>query len=90
MFLYFYRLKAGFRLVDLFRTKRLFSRQKVLIMENTKSTPQIKSEAVVQRRCVNKVFLETSQNSQENCCARVSFLIEVAALRPVKKRLWHR
>ena len=30
---------------------------------------------------VKKVFLDISQNSQENTCARVSFLI---------KRLWHR
>ena len=33
------------------------------------------SEAAVQRCSVNKVFLEISQNSQENTCARVSFLI---------------
>ena len=38
-------------------------------------------EAVVQRCSVKKVLLEISQNSQENTCARVSFLI---------KRLWHR
>ena len=30
-------------------------------------------EAVVQRCSVKKVFLEISQNSQENTCARVSF-----------------
>ena len=34
-----------------------------------------------------KVFLEISQNSQENTCVRVSFLIKLQAL---KKRLWHR
>ena len=34
--------------------------------------------------CKKKVFLEISQNSQENNCARVSFLIKL------KKRLWHR
>ena len=35
-----------------------------------------------QQRCsVKKLFLEISQNSQKNTCARVSFL---------KKRLWHR
>ena len=39
------------------------------------------SEAVAWRCSVKKVFLEISQNSQENTCARVSFLI---------KRLWHR
>ena len=33
------------------------------------------SEAVVQGCSVNKVFLEISQNPQENTCARVSFLI---------------
>ena len=35
------------------------------------------SEAVSQRRSVKKVFLEVSQNSQENTCARVSFLIKL-------------
>ena len=49
-------------------------------------------EAVVERCSVKKVFLEISQNSQENTCARVSFLIKLqpkpAAL--LKKRLWHR
>ena len=35
-----------------------------------------------QRRSMKKVFLEISQNSQENTCARVSFLL--------KKRPWHR
>ena len=33
-----------------------------------------KPEAVVQRCSVKKAFLEISQNSQENTCARVSFL----------------
>ena len=32
------------------------------------------SETVVRRCSVNKVFLEISQNSQENTCARDSFL----------------
>ena len=35
------------------------------------------------RMCsVEKVFLEISQNSQENTCARVSFLIKLPGLRP--------
>ena len=29
--------------------------------------------------CKKKVFLEISQNSQENTCARVSFLIKLQA-----------
>ena len=32
-----------------------------------------------------EVFLEISQNSQENTCARVSFFATL-----LKKRLWHR
>ena len=31
-------------------------------------------EAVIQRYSVKKLFLKVSQNSQENTCARVSFL----------------
>ena len=43
---------------------------------------------------LKKVLLKISQNSQENRCARVSFLIKLQALglRPatlLKKRLWH-
>ena len=32
-------------------------------------------EAVIQRRSVKKLFLEISQNSQENTCGRACFLI---------------
>ena len=34
------------------------------------------TEAVVQTCSVKKVLLEISQNSQENICARVSFLMK--------------
>ena len=37
-------------------------------------------EAIIQRRSVIKVFLEISQNSQENTCARASFLNKIARL----------
>ena len=37
------------------------------------------TETVVRRCSVKKMFLETSQNSQENTCARVSFLIRLQA-----------
>ena len=37
-------------------------------------------EAVVPRFSVEKVLLEISQNSQENTCARVSFLMKLQAL----------
>ena len=36
-------------------------------------------EAVDQRCSVNNVFIEISQNLQENTCARVSFLIKLQA-----------
>ena len=36
-------------------------------------------EAVIQRCYVKKLFLEILQNSQENTCARVSFLIKSQA-----------
>ena len=38
------------------------------------------TEAFVWRCSVEKVFLEISQNSQENTCARASFLIKLQAL----------
>ena len=49
-------------------------------------------EGVVQRCSVKKVFLEISQNSQENTCASVSFLIKLQAVPAtlLKKRPWHR
>ena len=37
--------------------------------------PLLSTEAVVQKCSVKKEFLEISQNSQENTCARISFLI---------------
>ena len=37
------------------------------------------TEAVARRGSVKKWFLEISQNSQENTCARVSFLIKLQA-----------
>ena len=36
------------------------------------------------------MFLEISQNSQENTCARVSFLIKLRPATLLKKRLWQR
>ena len=44
-----------------------------------------KIEAIIQRCCVKKVFWIVLQNSQENPCTRVSFLIKMQ----LKKRLWH-
>ena len=41
-------------------------------------TPEVATRGVL----CKKVFLEISQNSQENTCARVSFFNNVAGLRP--------
>ena len=43
-------------------------------------TTLVAVEAVARRYSVKKVFLEISQNSQENTCARVSFLIKLIKL----------
>ena len=43
--------------------------------KNTSTVPSC-TGTVIQRYSVKKVFLEISQNSQENTCARVSFLIK--------------
>ena len=45
------------------------------------------SEAAVRRRSVKMVFWKISQNSQENTCPRLSFLMRPATL--LKKKLWH-
>ena len=49
-------------------------------------------KAVAHTCSVKKVFLEISKNSQENTCARVSFLMKLheppATL--LKKQFWHR
>ena len=39
----------------------------------------LRTEAVVRRCSIKKVFSEISQNSQENTCARDSFLIKLQA-----------
>ena len=53
----------------------------------------LNAKVVVRKSSVRKMFLNNSQNSQENTCARVSFFNKVAGLRLaafLKKRLWHR
>ena len=48
-------------------------------------TKCLHSEAVVRMCSLKKVFLEISQNSQENACARVSFFYKVEACNFIKK-----
>ena len=45
------------------------------------------SEAVAQRCSVKKLFLEISQNSQENIYVRISFLLKLRPATLLKKRL---
>ena len=62
----------------------------ILILRNFK---ELVIEAVALTCSAKKVFLEISQNSQENTCARVSFIIKFAGLRSatlLKRRLQHR
>ena len=51
----------------------------VNVFSHEKVTLSLHTEAVVQRCSVKKVFLEIPQNSQENTCARVSFLKKLQA-----------
>ena len=44
------------------------------------------AEAVAKKCSVKKLFLEISQNSQNNTCARVSFLIKLQGLQLYEKR----
>ena len=50
------------------------------------------TESVARRYSVKNAFLKISQNSMENACARVPFLIQLQAepATSLKKRLWHR
>ena len=50
---------------------------KKIEMGNIVKESWIISEALVQRCSVKNVFLEISQNSQENTCARASFSIKL-------------
>ena len=62
------------------------NRQKQKYRGYSTTTIQYAIEAVVYRCSVEKVFLEISQNSQENA-ARASFLIKCNF---IKKRLWYK
>ena len=56
-------------------------------LENLEKTSEMSpiTEAVARRCSVKKVFLEILRNSQENTCARVSFLIKLQACNFIKK-----
>ena len=70
--------KGEYSCTDLISTNRKHSFKNTCSFK-TGLSYQYHSEAVVQRCSVKKVFLEISQNSQENVCARDSFLIKLQA-----------
>ena len=49
------------------------------VMKLCNGMPAYIPEEVAQRCAVKKVFLEISQSSQENTCARASFLMKLQA-----------
>ena len=56
------------------------SKLKIKVLEQRQLTWVCFLVLVVAQRCsVKKVFLEIKQNSQENTCVRVSFLIKLQA-----------
>ena len=57
-------------------TTEIFKSKAEMLLELMNDT---NISAVVRRRSVKKVFLETLQNSQEKSCARVSILIKLQA-----------
>ena len=61
----------------------------ISLVEETAQLIKELSEAVALICSVKEVFLQTSQNSQENTCAKVSFLIKLRAKLYFYK-IWHR
>ena len=53
------------------------------------TSSSLKSRSSHPEMFYKKVFFEISQNSHENTCARVSFLIKLQRRTLLKKRLWH-
>ena len=51
----------------------------VFLTQNQKNKKRGDIEAIARRCSLKKVLLEMSQNSQENTCAKVSFLMKLRA-----------
>ena len=70
-------------------SSKLRFEQQILIFILTKNNAKVEEAATKGFLC-KKVFLEISQNSQENTCARFSFLIKLKAeAYNFIKKLWH-
>ena len=87
-----FRLKALFFLKNIFclyfsPIAKLWPRKKVIfkVFVFWKYSKTLTFKSSHQRCSMKKVFLEISQNSQENTCARASFLIKLQAYNFIKK-----
>ena len=67
---------ASLKVCETLKNTYLENPERLLLKSSTAVT---NSEAVIQRCSVKKMFIEISQNSQGNTCARVSFLIKLQA-----------
>ena len=65
------------RLSGVTKLKNLHTKRVTKKFLETMATIIAQKQAIARRCSVKKVFLEISQNSQENTCARVSFLINL-------------
>ena len=65
--------------IDLVYRSRYPQRITVFSRPNINFFWRISTKAIAQRGSAEKVFLEISQNSQQNTCDRVSFLIKLQA-----------
>ena len=72
-------LNMPLNLLQLFNIAKVNKNMKVLDDSFPQNTFEQLPEVVDQTYSVKKVFLEILQNSQENTCARVSFLIKLQA-----------
>ena len=70
--------------------KHTWKKRLSLVLLKKRCLSLILTKAATRGVLSNKVFLQNAQNSKENTCARVSFLIKLQAATLLKKRLWHR
>ena len=76
--IFFHVISVGVRVLfnDSSREKQPFAG---VLQNRSQMFKRVLTKAVSRRCSVKKVFLEISQNSPENTCARVSFLIKLRA-----------
>ena len=73
------RSKIGQYSLQIYQQMSILSTEKYQMIKQVFLQTMFRTEAVAQRCSVKKVLLKISQNSQENTCARASFLIKLQA-----------